>query len=66
MFRLPPHAPVRLLRVSTLLTLSSALGRYTQTKSALHFAPEHPLPAALVRKLLAARIAEIPPAQGRR
>jgi uncharacterized protein YdhG (YjbR/CyaY superfamily) len=31
---------------------------YSRTKSALHFDPERPLPAALVRKLIKARIAE--------
>jgi uncharacterized protein YdhG (YjbR/CyaY superfamily) len=43
---------------TTLSTLSSELSGYGQTKSALHFTPERPLPVALVRKLLRARIAE--------
>jgi uncharacterized protein YdhG (YjbR/CyaY superfamily)/predicted DNA-binding protein (MmcQ/YjbR family) len=43
---------------ATLKTLAGALGAYTRTKSALHFGPDRPLPASLVRKLLAARIAE--------
>jgi uncharacterized protein YdhG (YjbR/CyaY superfamily) len=43
---------------TTLKTLASELGGYSQTKSALHFGPDKPLPAALVRKLLEARIAE--------
>ena len=43
---------------STLATLSSELGGYGRTKSALHFQPERPLPATLVRKLVRARIAE--------
>jgi uncharacterized protein YdhG (YjbR/CyaY superfamily) len=43
---------------TTLGTLARELGAYDQTKSALHFAPEHPLPKPLVRKLLQARIAE--------
>ncbi len=42
----------------TLATLAAEVKTYDQTKSALHFDPEHPLPAALVRKLLKARIAE--------
>jgi uncharacterized protein YdhG (YjbR/CyaY superfamily) len=43
---------------STLRTLAGDLGRYEQTKSSLHFEPAKPLPLALVRKLLRARIAE--------
>jgi uncharacterized protein YdhG (YjbR/CyaY superfamily) len=43
---------------STLATLSAELTRYDRTKSALHFGPDRPLPVALVRKLLKARIAE--------
>lgn len=43
---------------STLSTLAAELGAYSQTKSALHFDPARPLPKALVRKLLAARLAE--------
>jgi uncharacterized protein YdhG (YjbR/CyaY superfamily) len=43
---------------STLATLARELEDYDQTKSALHFDPKKPLPAALVRKLLKARIAE--------
>jgi uncharacterized protein YdhG (YjbR/CyaY superfamily) len=43
---------------TTLGTLAKDLREYGQTKSALHFDPEQGLPAALVRKLLRARIAE--------
>jgi uncharacterized protein YdhG (YjbR/CyaY superfamily) len=43
---------------STLRTLADELEGYDGTKSALHFGPDKPLPAALVRKLLKARIAE--------
>lgn len=43
---------------TTLSTLSSELAAYSQTKSALHFDPKRPLPVALVRKLIKARIAE--------
>lgn len=43
---------------TTLSTLSSELAKYDKTKSALHFDPKRPLPAALVRKLIKARIAE--------
>jgi uncharacterized protein YdhG (YjbR/CyaY superfamily) len=43
---------------STLKTLARDLTRYDQTKSSLHFSPDKPLPAALVRKLLKARIKE--------
>jgi uncharacterized protein YdhG (YjbR/CyaY superfamily) len=41
---------------TTLKTLAADIERYSQTKSALHF--DKPLPTALVRKLLKARIAE--------
>jgi uncharacterized protein YdhG (YjbR/CyaY superfamily) len=44
---------------STLKTLAEELEAYSQTKSSLHFNPAKPLPAALVRKLIKARIAEI-------
>jgi len=44
---------------TTLATLAPLLREFGQTKSALHFDPEHPLPAALVKQLLHARIAEL-------
>lgn len=47
---------------TTLGTLASELRGYSQTKSALHFTPDKPLPVALVRTLLHARIAELEPA----
>ena len=43
---------------ATLATLAEELAGYSQTKGALHFAADKPLPVALVRKLLKARIAE--------
>jgi uncharacterized protein YdhG (YjbR/CyaY superfamily) len=43
---------------STLRTLAADLRGYDKTKSALHFGPDEPLPATLVRKLIKARIAE--------
>ncbi len=43
---------------TTLTTLAGDLQGFSQTKSALHFGPDKPLPTALVRKLLKARIAE--------
>jgi uncharacterized protein YdhG (YjbR/CyaY superfamily) len=43
---------------TTLKTLASEIEGYSQTKSALHFGPDRPLPTSLVRKLLKARIAE--------
>ncbi len=46
---------------TTLATLAADLRPYDQTKSALHFTPDRPLPPALVRKLLRARIAEVKP-----
>jgi uncharacterized protein YdhG (YjbR/CyaY superfamily) len=43
---------------ATLRTLAADLRGYKQTKSALHFRPDHPLAASLVRKLIKTRIAE--------
>jgi uncharacterized protein YdhG (YjbR/CyaY superfamily) len=43
---------------TTLKTLVHDIEGYSQTKSALHFDPDKPLPASLVRKLLKTRIAE--------
>jgi uncharacterized protein YdhG (YjbR/CyaY superfamily) len=43
---------------STLKTLARDTSRYTQTKGSLHFSSDTPLPLALVRKLIKARIAE--------
>jgi uncharacterized protein YdhG (YjbR/CyaY superfamily) len=43
---------------STLGSLARELEDYGGTKSSLHFAPAEPLPRALVRKLIKARIAE--------
>jgi uncharacterized protein YdhG (YjbR/CyaY superfamily) len=43
---------------TTLATVAADVKTYDQTKSALHFDPIHPLPVALVRKLVKARIAE--------
>jgi uncharacterized protein YdhG (YjbR/CyaY superfamily) len=43
---------------TTLQTLASDLRAYDKTKSALHFRPDEPLPATLVRKLIKVRIAE--------
>ena len=43
---------------TTLQTLAAELRDYDKTKSALHFRPDEPLPATLVRKLIKARVAE--------
>ncbi len=43
---------------TTLATLGGELAGYGQTKSALHFTADAPLPKGLVRKLLKTRIAE--------
>ena len=43
---------------STLRTLAADLQGYDKTKGALHFRPDEPLPAPLVRKLIKTRIAE--------
>ena len=43
---------------SVLPQLTEELAGYTMTRSALHFPVDRPLPKTLVRKLIAARIAE--------
>jgi uncharacterized protein YdhG (YjbR/CyaY superfamily) len=43
---------------STLRTLAADLRSYDKTKGSLHFRPDEPLPATLVRKLIKTRIAE--------
>jgi uncharacterized protein YdhG (YjbR/CyaY superfamily) len=43
---------------TTLTTLAKDVAKYDQTKGSLHFSPQKPLPLALVRKLIKARIAE--------
>lgn len=43
---------------TTLSTLAADLRAYSQTKSALHFSTDAPLPKPLVRRLLEARLAE--------
>ena len=43
---------------SVLPQLADELEGYTTTKSALHFAVDQPLPATLVKKLIAVRLAE--------
>jgi len=45
---------------SVLSKLADELEGYTMTKSALHFAADQPLPEALVKKLVAVRLAEHP------
>jgi uncharacterized protein YdhG (YjbR/CyaY superfamily) len=43
----------------TLKTVAADIKGYSKTKAALHFGPDRPLQAPLVRTLLKARIAEI-------
>jgi uncharacterized protein YdhG (YjbR/CyaY superfamily) len=49
----------------TLTTLAEDLRGYSQTKGALHFAPDKPLPKTLVRKLIKARLGEFAVGRGR-
>ncbi len=44
---------------TTLASVAEALEGYSKTKSAVHFSPDEGLPKTLVKKLLAARKAEI-------
>jgi uncharacterized protein YdhG (YjbR/CyaY superfamily) len=50
---------------TTLATVARFVSAYSQTKSALHFTPDRQLPAALVRRLIKARMAEVQLARGR-
>ena len=43
---------------SVLRQLERELDGYTMTKSSLHFSVEHPLPKALVKRLIAVRLAD--------
>ncbi len=43
---------------SILTTFSSELAPFKISGTAIHFSPEHPLPAALVKKIVKARIAQ--------
>jgi len=43
----------------TLETVAPFVSAYDQSKGALHFSPDEPLPAALVRRLIKARLSEI-------
>lgn len=43
---------------SVLAQLADELHGYAMTKSSLHFTPDRPLPKALVKKLIAVRLAE--------
>lgn len=43
---------------TTLTTLGEQLEGYDMTRGSLHFQPDKPLPVALVRKLIKARMAE--------
>lgn len=45
---------------TTLGTMAEELKSYSQTKSSLHFDPAKGLPVRVVRRLLRARIAELP------
>lgn len=44
---------------STLATVAEVVRGYDQTKSALHFSADKPLPMTIVRRLIKARLAEI-------
>ena len=56
-FRPPPRAIRSAAPRSA--TLAKDLAAYEQAKSALHFGPERPLPVALVKKRLNARMVEV-------
>lgn len=51
---------------ATLAAVAAYVGGYDQTKSALHFSPDEPLPLALVRRLIKARMAEMKEAAPRK
>jgi uncharacterized protein YdhG (YjbR/CyaY superfamily) len=52
------HCAFYLMSSSTIAAHKDALERYDTSKGTIRFQPDKPLPAALVRKLVKARIAE--------
>jgi uncharacterized protein YdhG (YjbR/CyaY superfamily) len=52
------HCAFYPMSASTLRTLKDDLKQYQSSKGTLQFLPDNPLPAALVRKLVKARMAE--------
>jgi uncharacterized protein YdhG (YjbR/CyaY superfamily) len=54
----PRHCALYLMSSTTVETFKDALKGYNAGKGTIRFQPEKPLPAALVRKLVKARIAE--------
>jgi uncharacterized protein YdhG (YjbR/CyaY superfamily) len=51
---------------ATLAAVARFIRSYGQTKSALHFSPDEPLPMALVRRLIKTRMGEIGARSGRK
>jgi uncharacterized protein YdhG (YjbR/CyaY superfamily) len=52
------HCALYLLSAATVADFAEALDGYDTSKGTIRFRPDRPLPAALVRKLVKARIAE--------
>jgi len=52
------HCAFYLMSSSTVAACKAALEKYDTSKGTIRFQPDKPLPAALVRKLVKARIAE--------
>ena len=52
------HCAFYLMSASTVEAHKDELGNYDTSKGTIRFQPDKPLPAALVRKLVKARIAE--------
>jgi uncharacterized protein YdhG (YjbR/CyaY superfamily) len=52
------HCAFYLMSGSTVAAFADELREYDTSKGTIRFQPEHPLPRALVRKLVKARIAE--------
>lgn len=52
------HCSLFAVSKSIIETFSSELASFRTSSTTLHFTPEHPLPAALVRKIVKARIAQ--------
>jgi uncharacterized protein YdhG (YjbR/CyaY superfamily) len=46
-------------------TFAAELEPYSTSKGTIRFTPDHPLPAALVKKMVRARLAEVAARQGR-
>jgi uncharacterized protein YdhG (YjbR/CyaY superfamily) len=62
----PKHCAFYPMSASTVATLQDELTAYETSKGTIRFQPDHPLPAALIKKVVRARIAENRELEGKR